>query len=436
MYKVGVIGPVKSVNRIMEVAKEFSNDLSFTPLTYRTATDTTQIMKDSYDSFDYFLFSGPVPYEVAKQTIRKTDKFFYVHLLETGFYQALLQLIVSTADEINRLSIDILDKSNVVDASLDQLQIPLRDMCIKEFDAQINYHELYEHHRKLYQEGKVDGVLTCYPEVMDLLKKDNIPAEWISTTKLATKQVIELIEQRSQVSYFKRTQIGVCMIDVDTKIYEEPSEQLSYDIQFATLKMNEELLSLSRAMNGSFVDIGDGNYMIFSSRGEILDHLSLLNQTITRLKKSWNREIMAGIGFGDSALKAELNARKAIHKTREVKKEITIIDSLGEVIEVSTEQIQSLSTIFDNPYLLKKLRDRDISIQAFERVRDLIQRKRWKQFTSNDLAFELNMSNRNAQRLLHSFNDAKIVEQIGEEKVTTKGRPRKLYRMNKTFLDD
>ena len=119
-----------------------------------------------------------------------------------------------------------------------------------------------------------------------------------------------------------------------------------------------------------------------------------------------------------------------------MKKEITIIDSLGEVIEVSTEQIQSLSTIFDNPYLLKKLRDRDISIQAFERVRDLIQRKRWKQFTSNDLAFELNMSNRNAQRLLHSFNDAKIVEQIGEEKVTTKGRPRKLYRMNKTFLDD
>src|SRR5699024_1742305 len=231
MYKGGVVGPIKSVERILEVAKEFPENLSFVPFIYHTATETIDIIKENYDEIEYFLFSCPIPYEIATQTKRNTNKFFYIHLLETGFYKALLQLMVSTKKEIRCVSIDIIDTSNVIDISLNQLSVPLNDMMVKTFDAHINYNDLYEYHLRLYKENKVDAVLTCYPEVMELLKKDNIPAEWISTTKLATKQVIQSIEQRSQISYFKRTQIGVCMIDVDTKMYEEQSEQLSYDIQ-------------------------------------------------------------------------------------------------------------------------------------------------------------------------------------------------------------
>ena len=434
MYKVGVVGPIKSVERILEVAKEFPGQLTFIPFVYYTATETTDIIKEHYDAFDYFLFSGPIPYEIAKQSKQDANNFFYIHLLEAGFYKALLQLMVSTKTKIDCVSIDIIDKSNVVDISLDQLSIPLKEMKVKTFNAQINYNELYEYHLHLYKDNKADAVLTCYPEVMEMLKKDNIPAEWISTTKLATKQVIQLIEQRSQISYFKRTQIGVCMINVDTKMYEEQSEQLSYDIQFATLKMNEELLTLSRDMNGSFFEIGDGKYMIFSSRGEILDNLNFLNETITRLKKSWEREIIAGIGFGDSALKAEINARKALYKTEVEDKGIVMIDNLGETIHIPINHIHSLSTISDNTSLLHKLKDKNISIQSFEKVRDIIHLKKWHQFTSNDLALELNRSNRNAQRLLQSFKEAEIVEQVGEEKIAKQGRPRMLYRMNKEFL--
>lgn len=434
MYKIGVVGPSKSVERILEVAKEFPDNLSFVPFIYHTATETTDIMKEHYDAFDYFLFSGPIPYEIAKLTIQNTDKLFYIHLLETGFYKALLQLIVSTNNAIRCVSIDILNTSNVVDISLDQLSVPLKEMIVKTFDAQINYYELYEHHLRLYQENKVDAVLTCYPEVMELLKKDKIPVEWISTTKLATKQVIKSIEQKAQISYFKRTQIGVCMIDVDTTMYEEQSEQLSYDFQFTTLKMNEGLLTLSRDMNGSFFEIGDGKYMIFSSRGEILDHLVFLNETISRLKKSWKREIIVGIGFGDSALKAEVNARKAIYKSELENKHIVLIDNEDEMIQVPLEYIHTTSTISDDTQLFHLLKDKNISIQAFERVRDIIHMKKWHQFTSNDIALELNMSNRNAQRLLQSFKEAEIIEQIGEEKVSKKGRPRKLYQMKQTFM--
>src|SRR5699024_1556063 len=184
---------------------------------------------------------------------------------------------------------------------------------------------------------------------------------------------------------------------------------------FATLKMNEVLLALSRDMNRSFYEMGDGKYMIFISRGEILDNLSFLNENISRLKKLWKREIFAGIGFGDSALKAELNARKAIYKTEVENKEIVMMINYGDIMNGKIENIHTSSTISDNTRLFNKLKDKNISIQSFERVRDIVHIKKWSQFTSNDIALELNMSNRNAQRLLQSFKEAEIIEPVGEE---------------------
>ena len=224
------------------------------------------------------------------------------------------------------------------------------------------------------------------------------------------------------------------MIDIDMKMYEELDPLLSSDIQIATLKMNEQLILLSREMNGSFISIGDGKYMIFSSRGEIFDHILSLSKTIHRLNRSSNREIKAGIGFGDSALKAELNARKAMYKSELENKDIVIIDDLGEIVEVPSEQIYFSTPVSNNSKLVEQLKDKNISIQSFEKIRDVVKRKKWKQFTSSDLALELDVSNRNAQRLLQSLKKANIIKQVGEEKIAQKGRPRLLYQMNKDYL--
>src|SRR5699024_11493933 len=142
MYKVGVVGPIKSVERILEVAKEFPENLSFVPFIYHTATETIDIIKENYDGFEYFLFSGPIPYEIAIQTKQNTNKFFYIHLLETCFYKALLQLMVSTNKEILCVSIDIIDTSNVIDISFLQLYVPLYYILLYTFFVHIYYYDI------------------------------------------------------------------------------------------------------------------------------------------------------------------------------------------------------------------------------------------------------------------------------------------------------
>src|SRR5699024_4021009 len=106
----------------------------------------------------------------------------------------------------------------------------------------------------------------------------------------------------------------------------------------------------------------------------------------------------------------------------------------GEIINGPMENIHTSSTISDNTRLFNTLKDKNISIQSLERVREIVHIRKWSQFTSNDIALELNMSKRNAQRLLQSFKEAEIIERVGEEKISKKGRSRLLYKMKKEFM--
>ena len=50
-------------------------------------------------------------------------------------------------------------------------------------------------------------------------------------------------------------------------------------------------------------------------------------------------------------------------------------------------------------------------------------------YTAQDFASTLKITIRSAHRILFKWMDAEIVEIIGEEKVTHKGRPRRTYRL-------
>lgn len=431
MFNVAVIGPDTSVKRIQSVTEDFTFRLSFTFFTYETANETADIVKLHYDKFDYFLLSGPIPYELARRTGLDPSKFFSIMLLETGFYKALLNVTNQIKKPIERLSIDIVNTSNIVDISLSQLSIPVREVFVEPFDAAIDYRILYEHHVRLWEAGKIDAVLTCYPSVMQELNKKGIPADWISTTKLGTRHVLEIIDNYAEISFLKRSQIGVCMVHIDNLLYEDYSK-LSYDIQLTTLKLNEELLLLSREMNGSFISHREGQYMIFSSRGEIIDTFSKIRETIHRLERSWNKKITSGIGFGDSALKAEMHARKALQLTQRELDTIILIDHEGEVLDLPKDQYDEYSA-YNEVELFNTLKTEGINIQLFDRIREVVRRKKWSTFTAKELAFELQMSDRNAQRALLALTTAGITTQEGEEKAMSKGRPSKLYAFNKNF---
>jgi len=55
-------------------------------------------------------------------------------------------------------------------------------------------------------------------------------------------------------------------------------------------------------------------------------------------------------------------------------------------------------------------------------------------YTAQELASTLNVTIRSANRILLKWMDAELVDIVGEEKLSHKGRPRRIYRLS--FIEE
>ncbi|MBT2686913.1 hypothetical protein J7I93_01825 [Bacillus sp. ISL-47] len=428
MYHIGVVGPEQSVKRILDVAKEFEKEMKFHPYTYKQAVETKEIVVAHKDGVDAWLFSGPIPYAIAKGVLGDDESLHGVLFLETGLYKSLLNLLLQNRG-LKQLSVDLPEGANISGEALSQLEVPVENLHIETFPADIEEDQIYEYHYRLWENRETEGVLTCYPGVKERLKGHGIPVSWITTTRLETKQTLMSLSEKAKAHYYQNTQVAVCFIETENPELEKVKEELLYDMQWTELKMDEILLRASRSLNGSFHKTGRGDYMIFSSRGEVYHHINLLHDTIDKIREDWKRPVAAGIGFGDSVLKAEFNARKAVQRSKSSKQDkIILLDEHGIVEEYQNDQvILSYISESDEPELVKKLGEYHISVQLYNKIKSYVGRKDWDTFTSKDIALELGMSNRNAQRILQGLRKAGLIAEVGETKSHDKGRPMKLY---------
>ncbi|MFB4164074.1 hypothetical protein ACE1TI_09585 [Alteribacillus sp. JSM 102045] len=437
MFKVGIVGPDLSVRRILDVAEEFKDELAYISFSYEQHGETADIVREHQDNVDAWLCSGPIPYAIAEKTLGSAENIYGILFLENGIYKSLINLVLQQKEMPKKISMDVPEEANIAKASIDQLDITPEKFHIKTFPAEADFKQVYNYHKKLWSDNNTEGVLTCYPQVRDLLQKEGIPSTWITTTVLETKQTLQSIVEKAKTEYYQNAQIAVCFVEIGELEFTPGKEAMSFDLQIADLKMNESLLFLSRKLNGSLLNAGNGRYMIFSSRGELEQKMNMLQQTLQSLIREWKRAVVGGIGFGDSAMRAEFNARIAVQRSKKVK-EGTIIVTMedGETIEYHPKgkEINYDSLVTDSS-MLEKLKTINISAQMYEKVKSCAVQKDWSVFTAKDIALELDMSNRNAQRILSELQRAGLIYFIGEKKNHSKGRPNKVYSFRREVKD-
>ena len=78
MYKIGVVGPIQSVERIIALAREIEQDMEFIPYIYEVATETKHLVETHNQAVDFWLFSGYIPYKLASQTNVSKDKLTHI----------------------------------------------------------------------------------------------------------------------------------------------------------------------------------------------------------------------------------------------------------------------------------------------------------------------------------------------------------------------
>jgi inosine/xanthosine triphosphate pyrophosphatase family protein len=430
MHKIGLVGPQQSIQRVLTVSNEFEHEIQFIPFPYEDAQEVKEIVKEHQNQVDGWFFSGPVPYIMAKKVLSHNANYVYTPYTGSSLYKCLLQMAYYQKQVVQGISIDMIQSENV-EESLLELEIPIENIYVRQFDENYNRDELIQFHLQLWKQGKTKGVLTSLYAVYQALRQEGVPVYRIFMTKMEIRQALKIIVEKVKSSYFKDTQIGVEIIEIDQFDRIAEKSKTHYYLKHMELKIQQTLLPFVERIDGSLIENGNGRYQIFSSRGAIEREIEMLRSTVQQISLDVGAPVAVGIGFGETGYSAEMNARIAVqHAKSKGDCEIVAIDDSGLIIEsIGQEEELAYSYRSDNKEMVEKLKKANISTKTYKKIEALVQRMGWSGFTTADLASHLSMTVRNAQRIIGGLCEAGLAECIGEKQSSTRGRPGKIYKL-------
>ncbi|MGY4794724.1 hypothetical protein ACVNNN_06945 [Lysinibacillus fusiformis] len=431
MYKIGLVGLSSSIKQVLDLADEYKDDFEFIPFHYIRTEEVENIIQENKSSVHAWLFTGPLPYEIVKKKVQTDQIMVYVPATESGLYKSFIEMIYQQGKVIEKLSIDTMFSNNISEEAWSQVNMKPLEIYTKMFDLNVDTNELLSFHFQLWKEGKIEGVLTCFPSVCEALRKKGVPAYRMSMSRMEIQQTLRILSEKVKGAYFKDTQIGVEIIEIE--YFNRVAEEMKtpYHLQYLELRLKAMVIQLGEKINGSVSEKGNGRYMIYSSRGAIEREIMSLEDTVQNLAFEADTTVAVGIGFGETAYSAEINALRAIKLSKEMKnRETVIVQDDGKIIESpGKKQELQYASRSQNEILIEKLKNGNISVKTYKKLIALIEKMGWSSFTTKDIATYLEMTERNVRRIVTDMCEVGLAQCIGSEAPATRGRPSKIYKL-------
>jgi hypothetical protein len=431
MYKIGVVGPKTSVERMISMAEGFGEEVEFIPFPYAEFQETRQIVSQHDHEVNVWLFTGKLPYMIAKKVLDSDEHMIYTQHTEASLYKCFLNMAFSQGSFVDDVSIDEL-ANNELNETMDQLDLQLGKLFVKTYDVDTNADDLFHFHLDLWKKGKTKGAITCFEGVYQKLKTAGVPVYWYTPSRLEIRQTLRVLEEKVRTFYFKDTQIGVTIIDIESFDKIKQKAKRPYDLQYLELDLKKTLIRLCDTLDGSLMEKGNGRYVIFSTRGAIERGIGLVKEAVEQIALHSETPVAAGIGYGETVFSAEVNALRAIqHAKEKTDRDIIIVQEDGTVVEsAGNEEELVYSNLMNDEKVLNQLKKANVSFKAFNKIVALVKTRGWTSFTTGDLAAHLGLEERNTRRIVASLSDVGLLVYNGEKSLSTRGRPSKMYRLN------
>ncbi|MCA1061412.1 hypothetical protein LCL96_21070 [Rossellomorea aquimaris] len=429
--KIGVIGPDDSIKRITHVATYFES-IELVNFPYDQVDEIEHILESNRGLVDQWFFSGQSPFYYALEKGWISEKEgSYPPLHGSSFFGALLEAQLKEQRLLHKISIDTISKEEIETAlafhSFDQLHI-----ASYPYEGYRSAAELIDHHRTLYEKGEIETAITCIQSVQKSLTEMGIPCYRVVPTNLSIRMILQYLLERAQSRKYQKSQIAIVGIEVIYSTQTLDESHFSYKMKHQELDLKRNLLDIAQKINGSMVQLGDGLFFVYTTRGELdLHEKESIFSTLTQeVKVHTDLDIRVGLGFGVTVLEAEHHVRLAFQHAR--KHESSIVVSVNEdktvteILPSTTSITYSLNNLGDE--WKKAFKDATVSSAIVSKILSLSRHYDKEEITSQDLSRWLKSTERNGRRILTEMERIGIVKISGEEQSGGRGRPRKLYR--------
>lgn len=435
--KIGIIGPKDLVNETRETLMAFPN---FKPV-FRIVEHDDQIhglAKELLNEVEVLMFTEFHAYNIAKELIDFKIPVHHMPLMGTGLYRSLF--LIKIAYHLTSLSIDTFEKKYVEQILL-ELEEDNYDLLVYKsntpgsgISGAVNFHiNNYRTNNSI--------ALTGIKDVAKQLDIFQIPYQWVTPTQQDMVVSFERALLATDTRRNKESQIVFGLINIDNFKNISAKYSTEHDVQLLKLKLQQMLLEYIKMLDGHLINLGGDEYSFITTRG-IFERETRGYKFIPLLQDIKNElgvTISLGVGFGRTAAESGNHARLALRQSLDLGGNVCYIvredqSVLGPVDITTYKQYERYSLAITDPQLLDKAEKAGMSASYMTKLMARVSRHKKIEYTAQELATTLNVTIRSANRILLKWTDAELVDIVGEEKVTHKGRPRRIYRLS--FIEE
>jgi GGDEF domain-containing protein/predicted transcriptional regulator len=433
---IGIIGPEELVAQTKETLKAFPN---FKPhfSVIKPGSIITEAAKDLMYDVDVLMFTEYHLYNLAKQFLDFPIPVHHVPLMGTGLYRSLF--LIKNRHGLKNLSIDTIEKK-YVEKILVELGEENSELTV--FQKQSNPPLISDivgfHVENHIEHGAIS--LTGIQEVSKRLAEMNIPYEWVTPTQQDMIVSLERALLATETRRNKESQIVFGLINVDDFKRITEKYHSEHDVQLLKLNIQQMLLDYIKQLDGHLINLGGEEYSFITTRGIFeretrgYKFIPLLQET----NHAMGITLSIGVGFGSTAAEAGSHARLALRQAKDSGGDVCYIvrenrSVLGPVDITTNTQYERYDLAITEPELLDRAEKAGMSASYMTKLMARVERYGIVDYTAQELASTLNITVRSAHRILLKWMDAELVDIVGEEKLTHKGRPRRIYRLSFTM---
>lgn len=435
MLHIGVICPEGSSAAIKETIAEHELVYHFHFHIYTKLEEIPDIYENRCGTYDGVLCSGLLPYQYL---LENTENILIpcdcINYYEAKFVLSYLLNFTLTCPHIplNRVYLGFTNDASV----LEILPPHLRPyVCSPE---NYSYETDLACCMGLWQEGKIDMVLTGMANLLDTFKEQNIPYIHVLPTHEIIKESIQRLAQT--IVKTKQTQ-GYKSLGIIKLLYEQdPSPDES---EYREITLYKHLVDIKQSLGCSI-------YIVrLTSRFELLiscNSLSALTEILQEITIQLNQKnepaFRIGAGASNSFEGSRYLAETALQEcTKYSANDAFLCTENGNISgPLSVEDRLTFNIFNDKVTLFSK--EKGIDRGNISRILSLYEQDKDKPLSSELLSAYLNITVRSCNRIILQLLEAGLicVQEPPETKAGGKGRPTKYYKfirnaMDKTFLE-
>ncbi|UTE76821.1 transcriptional regulator [Rossellomorea sp. KS-H15a] len=408
--KIALIGSREFIERVEKSIPYNLNSIELVPYIYDEPQEASKLMKN-LTPCDAVLFSGALPYFFSQQECSTLSiPVLYLEQDETALVTSLLYILHHHGIELDRVSIDLMDRS-LIDHAQSDLHFKNPPRYVKDYKESLphNFHinDYTEFHQQLFQDGQTEMALTSIHAVYDQLVELHIPCMRMIDPAKSLIRAIEKAHSQSLLSKRKAATIAAARLSVQDCEGE-----------------HERLHELARLMKGTLQkNEDDASHTIYSNRGSIEHFLESTD--------FHEHSMLAGFGYGHTAAEAETNAEIALSFARKADSNSCafILNEEKELSGPFPNKSKKQHLKNDTPDMLSLAKQLKLSPANLSKIVQFYKSRSARDFTAAELSDYLQITRRSTERILKKLVDNGSARIIGEEMTYAQGRPRAIYEL-------